>query len=167
MIDHRIIETNHHIFIVAETGEGPVLLETTDAEKGFISDPKAIARRLSRYSTAASEEIRNSDVYKFEYSKAYSDTVTKTGILGLLHYNHSVEALNRRDFRTAIAHLHHALLLHRSEKLETYLDVVYNAVSFDRSIQPELRNNYLEKLGALRTKKRVRSRSVSVVPLVR
>ena len=167
MIDHQIIETNHHIFIIAETGEGPVLLETTDAEKGFISDPKAISRRLSVYNTVAREEIRDSDAYHFEYDKTYSDTVTQTGILGLLHYNHSVEALNRRDFKKAIAHLHHALLLHRSEKLEAYLDVVYHAVLFDRSVQPEVRNNHLEKLRALRTKKRVHPGSVSMVPLVR
>jgi hypothetical protein len=166
-IDHHIIETNHHIFILAQTNEGPVLLETTDIANGFVNDPKAIAQRITDYQNARQERLSNSDLYQFEYRKAYRDTVSITGILGLLHYNHSVEAFNRRDFKKAIAHLHHALLLHRSEKLVTFLDVMYTTILFDDSLQQEVKHNHLEKLRMLRTKKSARAGSVSMVPLVR
>ena len=163
-IDHQVIETNHHTYVLVSTSDGPVLLETTDGGKGFVTEAKAISRKVLAYQNARQDGGREPDLYRFEYTKAYSDTVTLTGILGLLHYNHSVEALNKRDYKTAIAHLHHALLLHRSEKLEAFLTVLYNAVSFDESIPPERRRYYQEKLRILQTKKRAKNAGASMIP---
>ncbi len=160
VIDHRIIETNHHIFILAQTNEGSVLLETTDPEKGFIGDPGAIARKISEYQNVRQEKMENSKIYRFQYPRVHMDTVSLTGILGLFHYNHSIEALNEGDFKKAIAHLHHAFLLHRSEKLETYLDLVYSSVLFEASLPPEIKHNHLEKLRVLRAKRRARAGTV-------
>src|SRR6201991_2862999 len=46
---YQIIETNYHIFIMVNTKDGEVLLETTDRLGGFINDQKKLNEMVSEY----------------------------------------------------------------------------------------------------------------------
>lgn len=119
---------------------------------------------MAGYENIPREQTGNSKVFRFQYPKGHMDTVSLTSILGLFHYNHSVEALNARDFGKAIAHLHHAFLLHRSQKMETYLDLVSTSVALDDKLSLDSRHNYREKLRVLKARKRAVCRRVKASP---
>ncbi len=58
-IKHRIIETNYHIFLIAETTEGEVLMESTDRYQGFVADRQKIEERIDNYRTNRIGKISN------------------------------------------------------------------------------------------------------------
>src|SRR5688572_10880329 len=46
---YQIIETNHHIFLLAETKDGKILFEATDPLNGFVSSDPEIEKRIETY----------------------------------------------------------------------------------------------------------------------
>jgi hypothetical protein len=151
-IDFTIVENNYHIFILANTSQGNVLIEATDPLNGFIDDPKIITRKIEKYRT---QRVDSEDASKkfYHYKFSGSDTVSLTGMLGLLHYNRAVEAFNDQNLKLAITHLHQALLLHRSPKLEAFLELLFTSVTHNNSLDSQTRDQYLTRLQTLQMKK--------------
>lgn len=58
-IDHQVIETNYHIFILAETSEGQILLEATHPLNGFVTSAKDIEARITIYKFTSKTSFRN------------------------------------------------------------------------------------------------------------
>jgi hypothetical protein len=146
-IEYKIMETNYHVFLLAS--RGTILLETTDPN-GFIDDPEKIQNMILRYQELSVEKKIVSKTY-YEYSFTNIDDVGVNGMLGLLHYNQAVKAYNEQQFQPAIAHLQHALLLHRSLKLEVFLEVMIRTVSNSGMLSENLKEKYLQKLYPLRS----------------
>ncbi|MEI9919249.1 MAG: hypothetical protein WDO14_10675 [Bacteroidota bacterium] len=76
--DFKIVETNYHIFVMVNTSEGEVLLETTDKLGGFIDDEKRMIKVIEQYK-------KNVSLYT---------TVNIDELPGLLYFNQAVKAFN-------------------------------------------------------------------------
>jgi hypothetical protein len=99
---HRIIETNYHIFLIVPTSKGDILIETTDRFNGFLSDKKEIEKRLGEYrQNAISPSLTASTkLYHAYHFNLYQD-VNPNQLAGLLYYNQAVKAFNKREFMSA------------------------------------------------------------------
>jgi hypothetical protein len=95
--DFSVIETNYHIFIIAHTSNGDVLLETTDRYNGFVEDKKEIEKRIGSYkqNLIASQ---NTDVRYYNYSFQLYKKVSPVQLAGLLHFNQAVNAFNNKNW---------------------------------------------------------------------
>src|SRR5690606_28765690 len=58
-ISHDVIETNYHIFILAHTSKGDVLLETTNGMNGFIQDEASIRYHITRYQNGLPDNAKS------------------------------------------------------------------------------------------------------------
>lgn len=93
--NYNIIETNYHIFIVVNTSEGEVILETTDRFGGFINDKTKINNAIARYRMNTLESATPSHhQYKFSLYQA----VDPDQLNGLLYFNQAVRAFNEGDW---------------------------------------------------------------------
>lgn len=146
-LPYQVIETNEHIFILCQTKGGEVLLETTDLEHGFIDTTVGIQKHLNMY-RRQNVQTANRPVYSF--SGSVMDSVSITGMLGLLHYNHAAKAYNQKDFAAAITHLHHAFLLHRSPRMEEFASVMIVTIQNTTMMDPAIRQDYIQKILALK-----------------
>jgi hypothetical protein len=145
-IEYKIIETNYHVFLLLQNGT--ILLETTDVE-GFVDDPARIRERISKYQSLGVEKKLASKTY-YEYPASQVNAVSNSGMLGLLHYNQAVKYYNEQKLDLAIAHLRHALLLHRTANMETFVDILIETVR-DNGLYPEEEKRLrLERLKALK-----------------
>jgi hypothetical protein len=154
-VEYKIMETNYHVFILASGGT--ILLETTDPN-GFIDDADKIQNMIWKYQRLPVEKKMAAKTY-YEYSFKKIDPVGVNGMLGLLHYNQAVKEYNEQQFQPAIAHLQHALLLHRSLKLEVFLEVMINTIVNSGMLSENLKEKYLQKLSALRSSPASRAES--------
>jgi len=92
----KIIETNYHIFIVVNTHEGDVILETTDRANGFINNKKQIASRLAEYQKNILEAATPSH---HQYSFSLYNSVSADQLAGLLYFNQAVKAFNAHEWK--------------------------------------------------------------------
>jgi hypothetical protein len=152
LLDHfrfsfQVIETNEHIFILCETENGDVLLETTDVVHGFVDTSAGIAKHLDIY---RQQSIQAAHSQAYSFSGILMDSVSMTGMLGLLHYNHAAKAYNQKDYATAISHLHHAFLLHRSARMEEFASVMILTIQNTKMMDPRIKQEYVQKILALK-----------------
>jgi hypothetical protein len=142
-VEYKVIETNHHIFMLAETGSGRVLFEATDPENGFVQDAGEIQDRIDGYRKTAPEKSDASKTY-FEYTAEVFREVNLDEIQGLMHYNLSVSAYNRQDLTTAVDHLIRATRLYQSSRILEYSRIVFLTIR-ESNLPPDLKREYLEK----------------------
>jgi hypothetical protein len=148
---YQVIETNHHIFLLVTTEHGPVLFEATDPSTGFESNPDAIGKRISAYrnnnqATSADESKRS-----YQFATTLYNTVNLDEILGLLHYNLSVQAYNKNDLRNSVEQLEKACRFYTSSRIEEFTQIVALTV-LERSMQQETRNTLLKKIKAIQNR---------------
>jgi hypothetical protein len=121
---YSAFETSYHIFLKIQTAEGEVLLETTDAENGFISDANEISARIAQYKVqdvSASKESR----YYYRYTNSLFHQVNLDEILGLLHFNSAVRAYNNHDLFKTVEHLEKASSLYYSNRLDEFSKIIF------------------------------------------
>jgi hypothetical protein len=103
-IPHQIIETNYHIFILAKTKEGEILLEATDPLNGFVVNPNEIESRIKTYKTnlvyGASSKM---NYYQFNFE--LFNAVSLKELQGLLYYNKAVDAYNHKNLQESVQFL--------------------------------------------------------------
>ncbi len=103
-IAHQIIETNYHIFILAQTSQGSVLIETTDAVNGFITGADKIENRITQYKNNELQSTDNTLAY-YRYSFSIYNSVSHHELVGLLYYNLAVDAFNKQLIAEATYYL--------------------------------------------------------------
>lgn len=89
---YSIIETNYHIFIMVNTKDGDVLLETTDRLGGFINDEKKMNAVVAEYKKNLLASATSSH---YQYSFSLYRPVNTDQLVGLLYFNQAVNAFNR------------------------------------------------------------------------
>lgn len=146
-IEYKVVETNYHVFLLVLNGT--ILLETTDAD-GFIDDPDRIRAQINKYQNLGAEKKLASKTY-YEYPISQVNGVSNSGVLGLLHYNQSVKYYNEQNFDLAIAHLRHALLLHSTAKMETFVDILIETIRHHGLYSEKEKMIRLQRLEALKT----------------
>jgi hypothetical protein len=76
-LEYDVLQTNHHIFIIVKTTQGPVLLESTDREKGFVDNPAQVAKLVNRYRNQQATEVKKQYI-SYEYSSITPSKPTTT-----------------------------------------------------------------------------------------
>lgn len=122
-IRHRVIETNYHIFILAETNEGEILLEATDPLNGFVSDQKDINARIAIYrQNEIQAQNNNKSYYKFNFE--LYNTVSIEELRGLVFYNMAVDSFSHGQLKTAVDNLVKANALYSSFRTEQFSQIL-------------------------------------------
>jgi hypothetical protein len=147
-LDYKIIETNYHIFLLIQSDQGEVLFETTDPANGFISDPKEIANRIVKYREHRIQEVASNKTY-YRYKVDLYKEVNLDEVLGLLHYNLSINAYNQQSLSTAIEQFELAVKLYQSPRMEEYSRIILLSVK-ESDLSDQVKESYLRSLQSLR-----------------
>jgi len=125
---YRVIETNYHIFLVVQTMQGDVLIETTDRYNGFVSGKKEIEKRLSSYrqNNISPTLTASSRVYHTYHFSLYQD-VDPDQLAGLLYYNQAVRAFNKKEFINAADLLDNAKAIYESPRVAELAVILVDA----------------------------------------
>ena len=106
---YEIIETNYHIFLMVKTSDGDVMIESTDAIGGLISQKRTIKERIKEYQKNIPLASTSGNVFQYPFS--IFQNISKNNLSGLLYFNQAVKAYNRQDWEAC------SILL---EKANTY-----------------------------------------------
>jgi hypothetical protein len=164
LLDHfgfkySIIETNYHVFIIANTAQGKVLIESTDPLQGFVTNVTEIEKKVVSYrkNTVDVNATKNYLLYDFELY----NQVNLRQLTGLMQYNASVKAYNEGYLALAINYLDKAMALYQSPRLEAFSKIVLLSV-VQSKLDVSVKESYVRKLQVLRKKSRmaVASRSL-------
>lgn len=150
-IDYTIIETNYHIFLLAETDDGQVLFEATDPIDGFVTDSKQIARRIEHYKRNTPQELPADGKRYYTFMTELYQPVGLPELRGLLHYNVSTEAYNNQNFASAIDHLDRALDLYNSPRIAEFSTVLLRAI-LQSTVDGPTKDLYIRQLKSIRKK---------------
>ncbi len=126
-IDHQVIETNYHIFILAQTHEGEVLMEVTDPQEGFVTSAEKIALRIEQYRHQGIQPADPSLFY-YQYSFDLYNVVSQNELIGLLYYNLAVESFNQKALQKAVYYLGRAIDRYASPRIEELSEILLLAV---------------------------------------
>lgn len=121
--DFNVIETNYHIFILANVDSKQILIETTDAANGFIERATEIADRISKYKSGEVNASSSKRVY-YQYQQEVFNTISKNQLRGLLHYNLSVDAYNEKNLPASTEQFVSAFALYPSARLEEFSQIL-------------------------------------------
>jgi hypothetical protein len=155
LLDHfnfsfKIIETNYHIFLIAKTSQGDILFESTDPLSGFVDTKEKIKQRINTF-LDNEVQIKTGDEVNFRYSFNIYDEVTIEQLQGLLYYNFSINAYNKKDLMASINFLDKASLYYQSKRIEAFSKVILLTIE-----QGKINNNEkeicLQKINSLRQK---------------
>ncbi|SKC75311.1 hypothetical protein [Ohtaekwangia koreensis] len=147
-VPYQIIETNYHIFLMAETTDGQVLLETTDPAHGFTDSNNEIEKRISIYRKNAIQKT-NKDKQYYHFSFDLYNDVNLDEMLGLLYYNHAIKAYNNRQWVNSISYLEKASTLYQSPRLEEFSRIILLSVAESR-LDTSLKESYIRKIQTVR-----------------
>ena len=150
-IEYTIIETNYHIFLLAETDDGQVLFEATDPIDGFVTDAKEISRLIDHYKRNIPQGARLDGKRYYMFSSELYQPVGLSELRGLLHYNVSTNAYNNQDFESAIEHLDRSLDLYSSPRVAEFSTVLLGAVLQSRLDSPT-KERCINQLKSIRKK---------------
>lgn len=147
-IEYKVIETNYHIFLIAQTDKGRVLLEATDPINGFVNDAGSIEGRIRTYRQNTVQEIRSSKKY-YRYNFNLFHEVNLDQMLGLLHYNFAVEAFNNHKLQESINELSKAIELYNSPRIEEFSKIVLYSVK-ESNLDPSAKAKCLKEIQSWR-----------------
>lgn len=122
-IKHRIIETNYHIFLIAETEQGDVLMESTDRYQGFIIDKKKIEERINNYRTNKAD---NGQLY-LSHIKIYHE-ILPVQLSGLLYFNLAVASFHRSDLIASCQYLQNAWKIYDNPRIEEFKPILARSI---------------------------------------
>tara|TARA_R110002012_G_scaffold299067_1_gene497833 strand:+ start:30133 stop:31002 length:870 start_codon:yes stop_codon:yes gene_type:complete len=129
-ITHKIIETDYHVFIIAEIGEQEYVLETTDPGNGWISDEEEVQDFKKDFLPDTNSALMNhqQSVGANSYGQPNSKTIYKEISLrqlsALQYFNQGLIAIHNQDYRLATRRLQQALNLYNSERIITVFKIV-------------------------------------------
>lgn len=129
-IEHSIIETDYHVFIVARVEGKDFIFESTDPISGFIKDEEAVIKHIAKFKPVGSppKSQSNIEIGAANYQTTEGNTIYKEisieQLTGLQYYNQGIFAINNRDFNLAKMKVSQALNLYPSERIKSVLDLI-------------------------------------------
>lgn len=127
--DYEIIETNYHIFLLVETEEGRMLIETTDRLNGITTNLKEINRRITHYKANDLYVKTTSNKTYYKYGLNLYQEVKPTQLTGLLYFNQAVSAFNAKDYATCAARLLKSRRIYESPRIAELAVVLVKSVA--------------------------------------
>lgn len=128
-IQHTIIETNYHIFILAQTQEGRILLEATDPMNGYVDNEQNIEEKLAVYRKNSIQEKAPDHGTQYAFTFNLWEVVSIQEIKGLLYFNQAVKTYNENQYAKSIQYLEMASTHHPSKRIQEFTAVVMLAVA--------------------------------------
>jgi len=147
-IPYQVIETNYHIFLVAQTENGRVLLEATDAQNGFVVGETNIESRIKEYRQGLPSKNDRGKTY-YQYDVALYKEVTLDELTGLLYYNRAVVAYNRHDLPGAIEKLVKSAERYQSPRTAEFAAILQITVA-ESKLSDDEKQEYLREIRRLR-----------------
>ena len=121
-IPYQVHEFPYHVYLTVTTSEHEVfMIESTDPQYGFVTNPAEQAKRREFYSQATSTD--NSEAY-YQYDFTIRSTIGLSELAGLSYFNEAVEYYNQRQLQPAIHLLHQADRLYASPRMEAFKALV-------------------------------------------
>lgn len=148
-IKHDVIETNYHIFILAQTSKGEVLLETTDGLDGFVTSAAKIEERIKQYQE---NQTRNKAESHYQFSFDLFSKVSQEELIGLLYYNYAVESFNHQDLKKSVHYLSLATERYTSARIEEFSEVLLWTLLLDENINATEKQSLKKQLQIIRYK---------------
>jgi hypothetical protein len=145
---YTIIETNYHIFLLAETAEGKILFEATDPLSGFVADDREIIKRIEGYKENTVVQARNDKTY-YEFDVKLYNAIDLDELQGLLYYNLAVEALNDGALESSIAYLNKAIEKYRSRRIEELSKILLLSVR-ESKLEDTVKENCIRRIQMMR-----------------
>jgi hypothetical protein len=142
-----VIETNYHIFLLVHTGEGEVMLETTDPVGGFVTDAGTIAARTGDYQR--NELKPNGAGYSYPYQCNLFQRVSTEQLSGLLQFNRAVKAYNQGDWISCAASLAKAQERYDNPRIRELCHILMRTLLERKEINTDMRNECLSRLQPL------------------
>ncbi len=124
-IKHKIIETNYHIFLIAETNQGEVLMESTDRYEGFVTDPKKIEVKIDNYRSNRLDKIEG-QLY-LSRIKIYHE-ILPIQLSGLLYFNLAVESFHKNDLIASCQYLKSAWRIYDNPRIDEFAPILTRSV---------------------------------------
>jgi len=150
--EYNIIETNYHIFLIANTATGRVLFEATDPINGFVVKEAEINSRISTYKQNALTKTNSAKKTYYQFNFELYNDVSLLEMSGLLHYNLAIVAYNKHQLALAIDHLDKAIELYQSPRTEEFTRIVLLSVVESR-LDIAIKENYVRQIQSLRKRK--------------
>lgn len=147
-IDHEVIETNYHIFLIAQTTEGEVLIETTDPASGFVDSPLEIEQRISSYKLQ-NLEASNAKLSYYKFNTAIFNRVDLSEMKGLLYYNNAVDLFNQKKLKESVHFLVKANQYYSSSRIDEFSQILLLTLQ-QSSLEYAQKKEYMKALVALR-----------------
>lgn len=142
-IVHSVIETNYHIFIIAEVGEQSVLLEATDPLLGFTEGERAVEERLLTYKNYTPQPITagKDETVHYQFQFSLWNSVSTDDLIGLLYFNQAVKAFNEQQLEKSVQYLSKAAVYGISERVNEFSSLIKLAITtsnLPKNVQEEL-----------------------------
>jgi hypothetical protein len=125
---YKIIETNYHIFLLIETSQGKVLLETTDRLFGFKTNPKEIEKCVSQYQENLLASAASRKLHYYHYQANLFREVNALQLSGLLYFNQAVIAYNSHEWVTCVDRLEKARSVYNNPRVEELTEILANSI---------------------------------------
>jgi hypothetical protein len=126
--DYEIIATNYHIFLLVETGNGKILIESTDRLNGFVSDQELIAQRVSEYKKNQPALAAEKDRVLYRFEVHLFENIQPGQLAGLLYFNQAVVAFNENKLRESALLLSKTIRTSRTARIKEFAVLLVNAI---------------------------------------
>lgn len=127
--EYKIIETNYHIFLIVETQQKQILIETTDRVNGFVTNNRYIKERLAVYNENRILMAASGDQNYYQYKLDLYQRVMPEQLTGLLYFNQAVTAFNNNDLWESATMLKKAIRIYNSPRVPEFVVILINKVA--------------------------------------
>jgi hypothetical protein len=148
---YEIIETNYHIFLLAQTNVGKILFEATDPVNGFVDNSKKIESRINTYKQNIIQETDTEKTY-YRYNFDLYNVVDLDQVAGLFHYNLAIVSFNKNDLESSVLHLNEAITRYESPRIQAFSDILLLSL-VESKMESSVKENCLRKVQSLRKRK--------------
>ena len=115
-IPYQVHEFPYHVYLTVTTSQGDtIMIESTDPQYGFVTDPGEQAKREQHYSEAATDESA-----EYQYGFTIRESIGLTKLAGLSYFNEAVDRYNQQQFQAARDLLRQASSLYDSPRMEAF-----------------------------------------------
>ncbi len=141
---YKIIETNYHIFLLVQTNEGEILLETTDRLAGLKTNAKEIGQTLAGYKQNRLS-ASTAEVTYYLYQTQLFREVDALQLSGLLYFNQAVVAYNQHNWTLCSEKLAKARTAYNNPRVEELTEILFHSVSLS-DIESTAKSQLLQQL---------------------
>lgn len=122
-LNYKVFETNYHVFLLVETRQGEVLLESTDRVNGFIADQLEIKEKIARYQEA---KVSQGEMYLSKLRMFHE--ILPSQLPGLLYFNRAVETFNKNQLDESCFYLEQAWKIYDNPRIEAFAPILIRSI---------------------------------------